>query len=76
VEVGVTDWTRFVEEVERRLARTEKGVPAFFGVAGAGTPYCPPVGLLKAYIQVPGGLVWYGRSGERLYWMWQPLEVA
>ncbi len=73
----MTDWRRFVDEVERRLARIAKeGVPTFAGVAGMGTPYCPPVGILKAYIQVPGGLVWYGLSGERLYWMWQPVEVV
>jgi len=72
----MTDWERFAKEVERRLVRDGE-VAICVGLTSVGGPYCPPLeGLMKAYIQVPRGLVWYGRAQGRVYWMWQPLEEA
>ncbi|UZX15015.1 hypothetical protein KQ693_10345 [Thermus sp. PS18] len=71
------DFGEFLAEVGLLLRRRARGMPVYLGITAQGRPYAPGLGLMEEAVRVPGGLVWFRREGERVYFMWQPLgEVA
>lgn len=61
--------------VGRMLNSRFRRIPMYAGISGRAFPYGGG-SVLKRFIRIPGGLVWFEVKGDWVVWMWEPRKEA